>query len=162
MKTHKLSRRKSGEQGVIVCDFVRSVHCVVCFCDACCRSGVDDNEVDVAVDEVVDCERAVCITLALGLEAVKAPVCVSLYIELTGGAVLYADLSGAVVAVQSFGASLLAAAELSDSVVEAMLGITALDSVSFCGLNSAYNFTDEETGRYRYQAIFELNWYKAR
>ena len=71
-------------------------------------------------------------------------------------------LPGAVVAVQSFGASLLAAAELSDSVVEAMLGITALDSISFCGLNSAYNFTDEETGRYRYQAVFELNWYKAR
>ena len=71
-------------------------------------------------------------------------------------------LPGAVVAVQSFGASLLAAAELSDRVVEAMLGITSLDSVSFCGLNSAYNFTDEETGRYRHQAIFELNWYKAR
>ena len=43
-----------------------------------------------------------------------------------------------------------------------MLGITSLDGVSWCGLNSAYNFTDEETGRYRYQAIFEIFWYRSR
>lgn len=71
-------------------------------------------------------------------------------------------LPGAVVAVQSYASSLLGAAELSDRVTDAMLEITALDSVSWCGLNSAYNFTDESTGRYRYQAIFEINWYKAR
>ena len=71
-------------------------------------------------------------------------------------------LPGAVVAVQSYAASLFGAADLSNRVVDAMLGITALDSVSFCGLNSAYNFTDETAGRYRYQAVFELNWYKAR
>lgn len=71
-------------------------------------------------------------------------------------------LPGAVVAVQSYASSLLGAAELSDRVTDAMLEITALDSVSWCGLNSAYNFTDESIGRYRYQAIFEINWYKAR
>lgn len=71
-------------------------------------------------------------------------------------------LPGAVIAVQSYAPTLLGAAELSDRATEAMLGITALDSVSWCGLNSAYNFTDEETGRYRYQAIFEIFWYRSR
>lgn len=72
------------------------------------------------------------------------------------------QLPGAVIAVQSYAPTLLGAADLSDRAIEAMLAITELDAVCFCGLNSAYNFTDERSGRYRYQAIFELNWYKTR
>lgn len=91
--------------------------------------------------------------------------------DYTGGALLIVELlgasyddrlPGAVIAVQSYAPSLLGAAQLNADVIDKMLEITTLDSVSFCGLNSAYNFTDEETGRYRYQAVFELNWYKAR
>ena len=35
-----------------------------------------------------------------------------------------------------------------------------LDDVISCKLNSDYNYTDEETKRYRYQAVFDIRYYE--
>ena len=65
----------------------------------------------------------------------------------------------ATVAIQSYDGSLYEAASLNETVKEAMLNIINLDEVSSCKINSDYNFTDPETKRYRYQAVFELVHY---
>lgn len=65
----------------------------------------------------------------------------------------------AMVAIQSYGASLYEAATLNEAVKEAMDNIIRLGEVSSCELNSDYNFTDPETKRYRYQAVFDLVHY---
>lgn len=65
----------------------------------------------------------------------------------------------ATVAVQSYGPSMLAAAELNGRVVRAMLQAPSQDEISRCELNSDYNFTDPETRRFRYQAVFDLTYF---
>lgn len=66
---------------------------------------------------------------------------------------------GATIAIQSYAPSLYEAAILNNKVKEAMLGITELDEISDCDLNSDYNFTDTSTKQYRYQAVFNLIHY---
>ena len=68
-------------------------------------------------------------------------------------------IQSATVAVQSYAESLYKSAVLNDTVKRAMRDIVVLDSVSRCRLNSDYNFTDTETKRYRYQAVFDLTYY---
>lgn len=68
-------------------------------------------------------------------------------------------IQSATVAVQSYAESLYKSAVLNDTVKRAMRDIIVLDSVSRCRLNSDYNFTDTETKRYRYQAVFDLTYY---
>ena len=64
------------------------------------------------------------------------------------------------IALQTFGPSRLAAAELCEAVKEAMEGITAdVDRVTACRMNAAYNFTDDRQKRHRYQAVFDLTTY---
>ena len=65
----------------------------------------------------------------------------------------------ATIAIQSYGPSLYEAAELNESVKRAMKDIVGLDQICACEINSDYNFTDPETHRYRYQAVFELVHY---
>lgn len=65
----------------------------------------------------------------------------------------------ATIAVQSYGTSMLDAATLNERVVEAMLAVPSLDEISRCELNSDYNFTDPETRRFRYQAVFDLTYF---
>ena len=63
----------------------------------------------------------------------------------------------ATIAVQSYGGSMLRAAEMCADVRRVMpLIVQTTDNVSCCRLNSAYNYTDEETRQYRYQAVFDL------
>lgn len=62
-------------------------------------------------------------------------------------------------AIQSYGNSLLDAAVLSDRVVKAMLDAPSMDEISSCDLNSEYNFTDTQTRRFRYQAVFDLVYF---
>ena len=71
--------------------------------DGCRRSRVDDDVVYVAVDDVLDSERAVLVRVACYRIAVKAPVSVALDIELTGGAALDADLGVGVLLVEDSG-----------------------------------------------------------
>lgn len=69
-------------------------------------------------------------------------------------------LSSATLAVQSYGKSLYEAAKLNHAVKGAMRDAVVLDDVISCKLNSDYNYTDEETKRYRYQAVFDIRYYE--
>ena len=60
---------------------------------------------------------------------------------------------------QSYGGSLYDAARLNHTVKAAMRDTVILDDVISCKLNSDYNYTDEETKRYRYQAVFDIRFY---
>lgn len=66
----------------------------------------------------------------------------------------------ATMAVQSYAESLAEAAKLNERVKEAVKGMIALDSISAVYLNSDYNFTDTETKRYRYQAVFVITYWR--
>lgn len=69
------------------------------------------------------------------------------------------QLKSATVAVQSYATSLYDAAKLNEQVKEAMLELGTVDAVSGISLDSDYNFTDTETKSYRYQAVFDINYY---
>ena len=62
-------------------------------------------------------------------------------------------------AFQSYAPSMQKAAELNGKVKEAVKGLVELDSICGVHLNSDYNFTDTETKRYRYQAVFDINYF---
>ncbi len=55
--------------------------------------------------------------------------------------------------------SLLDAIGLNEDVKEAMADLITLDNISGVTLNSDYNFTDETTKEYRYQAVFSITHY---
>lgn len=63
------------------------------------------------------------------------------------------------VAVQSYAGTLYKAADLNRQVIAAMFGAIALDEITRVELNSDYNFTDPETKRPRYQAVFDITHY---
>lgn len=66
----------------------------------------------------------------------------------------------ATIAVQSYDASLIEAAQLNEAAKEAMLfELPKNGDVASCKLNTDYNFTDPTTHRYRYQALFEIVHY---
>ena len=65
-------------------------------------------------------------------------------------------LESATLAIQSYGATLLDAATLNEYVKEALKDIDNQDPVSKAELNGDYNFTDTETHRYRYQAVYDF------
>lgn len=79
-------------------------------------------------------------------------------LEKTGGGSLD-GLQSATVAVQSYSESLYKAAVLNEKVKDAMNGLVEVAEVSGVHLNSDYNFTDTETKEYRYQAVFDINYY---
>ena len=62
----------------------------------------------------------------------------------------------ATIAVQSYAGSLFRAAEICGKVERAMEEITDLETISKCKLNTSYNYTDTESKKYRYQAVFDL------
>ncbi len=66
----------------------------------------------------------------------------------------------ATLAVQSYAPTLLLAAQLDNAVIEAMLALPTLDQVGACELERDYNFTDTETKKYRYQAVFAVTYYE--
>ena len=62
-------------------------------------------------------------------------------------------------AIQSYGASMLQAATLNQSVKAAMSDLVIHGDVISCKPQTDYNFTDPTTKRYRYQALFDINHY---
>lgn len=64
----------------------------------------------------------------------------------------------ATIAVQSYGKTLYEAIALDDRVVEAMQDTVTVDGISSVRHETSYNFTDEDTKRYRYQSVFELTY----
>ena len=62
-------------------------------------------------------------------------------------------------AVQSYGSSDYAAAQLSHRVVQTMLDADTLPEIVSCTLNTDYNFPDTTRKLPRYQAVFEVVHY---
>ncbi len=87
----------------------------------------------------------------------EMPFCI---IERTGGGQRGHEQRTATVAVQSYGETLLEAAELNEQVLDVMRELQYTEnSIISCELNSNYNFTDTRTKRYRYQAVFDLVYF---
>lgn len=68
-------------------------------------------------------------------------------------------ISYATIAIQSYADSMYDAATLNEAVKTAMDAIITLDSIGKSKLNSDYNFTDTETKKYRYQAVYDITHY---
>lgn len=69
-------------------------------------------------------------------------------------------LFSAIFAIQSYSDTLYNAAYLNDAVKQAMAEFAdESNEISACFLNSDYNFTDPESKRYRYQAVYEIYHY---
>lgn len=72
-------------------------------------------------------------------------------------------LRRATVALQTYGASLLEAATLAETVVglmtsdDGILSVPAVASVSLAG--GPYNYSRSDTKEYRYQAVFSITYY---
>lgn len=69
------------------------------------------------------------------------------------------QLKTATLAIQSYGKSMEQAAQLNEDMKEAMEDIENQNPVSRAQLNSDYNFTDTNTKRYRYQAVYDFIFY---
>lgn len=67
-------------------------------------------------------------------------------------------IENAIIVIQSYAGSKFRAAQINQEVKTAMNGITALDNVSACNLNSDYDYTDTETKSYRYQAVYDITF----
>lgn len=81
-------------------------------------------------------------------------------IERTGGGQRGHEMRDATIAVQSYGETLLEAATLNEAVLNVMQELPFSEAkLVTCQLNSNYNFTDTETRRYRYQAVFDLVYF---
>ena len=78
-------------------------------------------------------------------------------IEKTGSSKVNRVLN-ATLAIQSYGPTLYDAASLNESIKTIMEEAVSLDDISKVSINSDYNFSDPDTKRYRYQAIFDV-WY---
>lgn len=65
----------------------------------------------------------------------------------------------AVIALQSYADNLVDAMDLNEAVKSSMDDLIMLDSVSRSALNSDYNFTDTQTKKYRYQAVYDITHY---
>lgn len=57
------------------------------------------------------------------------------------------------------GKSFLDAAELNEELKAVMEDLIALDEIVMVNLNSDYNYTDNTTKEYRYQAVYEITHY---
>lgn len=68
-------------------------------------------------------------------------------------------LNSSTIAIQSYAESLLEAAKLNEKIKNVMFDLIEVNEVSRVDLNSDYNFTDAETKQYRYQAVFDINYY---
>lgn len=88
----------------------------------------------------------------------KCPDTPFVVLEKTGGK-KENHLSKAMIAAQSYGSSLLEAAETNEQVKELMEKSVELDEIIRVSLNSDYNFTDVSAKRYRYQAVFDITHY---
>ena len=68
-------------------------------------------------------------------------------------------INTAMIAVQSYGKTLNDALLLNEEVKSAMFDLIINNKVSRCALESDYNFTDNTTKTYRYQAVFEITYF---
>lgn len=70
-------------------------------------------------------------------------------------------LDSATFAMQSYGDSMYEAAALNEQLKDVMQDALTLDEIASVNLNSDYNFTDTTTKKYRYQAVYDLTYYRS-
>lgn len=75
------------------------------------------------------------------------------------GSGLRNHIKSAMIAVQSYSTSLSKTIDLNEMAKTAMLEAITEPYITKVSLNSDYNFTDTETKRYRYQAMFDVTFY---
>lgn len=68
-------------------------------------------------------------------------------------------INTATFAVQSYAPTMIAAAELNESVKMVMDNAVELGDITASRLNSDYNYTDTTTKSYRYQAVYDVTHY---
>lgn len=78
-----------------------------------------------------------------------------LTIERTGGGKTN-QIKRATIAVQSYADSLYRAARINQEVERSMEDLIDITNISRCALNSSYNYTDTDSKKYRYQAVFDI------
>ncbi len=93
------------------------------------------------------------------LEEPEKPPKEYVIIEKTGGTERN-YISNATLAIQSYSGTLYDAAELNCHIKSLMQSLITLPEICRCICNSDYNFTDSETKRYRYQAVFDITYYE--
>lgn len=69
------------------------------------------------------------------------------------------QISSATFAMQSYADSKYNAALMNVELKKAMLQVIELNEIASVKLNSDYDFTDTESKKYRYQAVFDINYY---
>ena len=79
-------------------------------------------------------------------------------IERTGGGE-NEHIRSATITVQSYGPRKTSAAELHEQILSTLPDIATGEVVSACDLNAEYDYTDTQTKRYRYQAVFDIIYY---
>jgi len=99
-------------------------------------------------------------TVKTYMEIPKNPASSFYVIEKTGSGQTN-HVNSSIIAIQSYAPSMYEAATLNEALKALMLGDAILELGDICKveLNSDYNFTDETTKKYRYQAVFEVTHY---
>lgn len=95
------------------------------------------------------------IKVSVYLEKPANPTLPFIIIEKTGSN-LNEHVYSTTFAIQSYGASLYAAATLNESVKACMSEFYKEGSIANCNLNSDYNYTDVQSKEYRYQAVYDI------
>lgn len=70
------------------------------------------------------------------------------------------DLCECTIAAQSYGPTMLSAVRMNETTKKMMNLLNYDNAIGRCSLDSDYNFTDTSTHRYRYQAVFDISYYK--
>lgn len=94
------------------------------------------------------------------MEVPESPPATPYYvIQKTSGGEIEGHVGSAVLAIQSYGATLYEAASANEALKAEMAAATELPEIARCRLNSDYNYTDTRKRKYRYQAVFEITHY---
>ncbi len=98
------------------------------------------------------------LSVSVYTERQKDEVVPFVVIERTGGGVEN-FIKSSTFAIQSYGKSLLKAAQLNEAVKEAMEGFIEQDEITMVDLDTDYNYTDTNEKIYRYQAVYNIKHY---
>lgn len=69
-------------------------------------------------------------------------------------------IAEATVAIQTYTPSMQEAMEANEAVKAHMDFLPTLPEICNCRLNSDYNYTDTSTKKYRYQAVYDIKYYR--
>lgn len=98
------------------------------------------------------------LSVPIWMEEPEEPPDSYVLIEKTGGG-SDGPLKTATLAIQSYAETLELAAELNETMKNAMEDIADQNPISRAKLNTDYNYTDPNTKRYRYQAVYDFIYY---